>query len=163
MDAQALQTNLETLLRNSQPTTRQLRDVLVDYYAAVVTPFLRKGLAHTHPEADDALVRRLLIARLTTLWNDLGSPWEQPGLEALARFRERIDRYACVRNEPPWQRVRQLIDELILQVAIEERVRATKTRAPVRRLRVIVGGGEVSEPRGCLKLVRAAESEAMPG
>jgi hypothetical protein len=160
MDAQTLETNLEAVLRNARPTLRDVRDALVDYFAAVATPFIEKGLAHTHPDADPALVRRLLVARLSTLWNDLGAPWDAPTVEALARFRERIDRYACVRDELPWRRSQRLLDELLLQVAVEERVRALRARAPVRRLKVIEGGGEVTEPRGQLRLVREGESES---
>lgn len=154
MDLRELEVTLEAALAVSRPTTRDVRDALVDYYAAVARPFIERGLQHTHPEADDALIRRIMMMRLGRLWGDLGSAWEKPTLEDLSRLRARIDKYACVKDDAPLLKARRLLDDLMLSAAVSERLRSVKARKPMRRLKLIEGGGEISEPRGQLRIVR---------
>jgi hypothetical protein len=156
MDLHDLEITLEAALAVSRPTPRDVRDALVDYYAVVARPFIQKGLSHTHPEAAEPMVRRLLMLRLSTLWHDLPSPWETPTLADLRLFRERIDRYACVREDEKFLKTRRLMDDIMLAASVGERVRQMKAgRAPAMKLRVIEGGGEISQPRGALRVVRS--------
>ena len=160
MDMRELEITLEAALAVTRPTPRDVRDALVDYYATVARPFILKGLAHTQPNADEPVVRRMLMLRLGTLWNDLGSPWDNPSLEDLRLFRERIDRYACVRENEQLLKTRRLIDDLMLAAAVSERVRTLK-QGHMPKLELIDGGGEVSEPRGQLRLVRDEEAKTL--
>jgi hypothetical protein len=144
MDLHDLEITLEAALAVSRPTPRDVRDALVDYYAVVARPFIQKGLSHTHPEAAEPMVRRLLM------------PWETPTLADLRLFRERIDRYACVREDEKFLKTRRLMDDIMLAASVGERVRQMKAgRAPAMKLRVIEGGGEISQPRGALRVVRS--------
>jgi hypothetical protein len=153
MDFRELEITLEAALAVTRPSPRDVRDALVDYYATVARPFIQKGLSHTQPLADESVIRRMLMLRLGTLWNDLGSPWDNPSLEDLRVFRERIDRYACVRDDERLLKTRRLIDDLMLAAAVSERVRALKAGRASPKLEVIDGGGELSPPRGQLRIV----------
>jgi hypothetical protein len=153
MDYRELEITLEAALAVTRPSPRDVRDALVDYYATVARPFIEKGLSHTQPTADESVVRRMLMLRLGTLWNDLGSPWDSPSMDDLRVFRERIDRYACVREDERLLKTRRLIDDLMLAAAVSERVRALRQGKAVPKLELIQGGGEVSPPRGQLHVV----------
>jgi len=155
MDVNELETTLEAALAVTRPNPRDVRDALVDYYAVVARPFIQKGLSHSQPDANETIVRRLMMLRLGTLWNDLESPWDNPTLEDLKIFRERIERYACVKpDDEKMLKARRLIDDLMLAAAVSERIRSMKTGKPVLpQLEVIEGGGEISAPRGQLRLV----------
>lgn len=158
MDLRELELTIEATLATNRPRARDLRDVLVDYFLAVGRPFMEKGLEHTHPDADERLVRRLLLVRLGSLWRDLGTRWDDPSVADLAVFRRRIDAYACVRpDDESLARARRLIDSLQLAVTVTERLLGLTRPAPARRLMLIDGGGERTEPRGRLELVRPAE------
>lgn len=154
MDLTQLEISLEAALSNRRPSPRDVRDALVDYYAAVTRPFIERGLAHTHPKADDGIVRRLLMLRLASLWKDAESPWSAPTLTDLEAFRLRIERYACVAEDERLAKSRRLLDDLMLAAKVGARLGAARQRA-LRRLRVIPGGGEASSPRGTLHLVRS--------
>ena len=161
MDLQELEVTLEAALAVTRPTARDVRDALVDYYAAVARPFLLRGLIHSNPEPDEQLVRRLLMLRLGVLWNDLGSAWDTPALEDLRIFRRRIDQYACAGTDERYDKARRLIDQLVIAAAIGEHVKLVRARPPIRRFTLIRGGGRVTEPRGQLKLVQP-EAEKPP-
>jgi hypothetical protein len=154
MDVRELEITIEATLAASRPTTRDLRDALVDYFVLVTRPFIEKGLAHTHPDADEGLIRRLLLSRLSALWRGLPSKWEAPRIEDLLAFRLRIERYACVRPDERMERARRLLDDLALAATIADKLRNVKQKSPVRKLKLISGGGEVTEPRGRLAIVR---------
>jgi len=153
MDAKELEVVLEAALALRHPTKKDLRDALVDYFVAAATPFIRRGLAHTEPDADEATVSRLVMARLNTLWQDVSPLRGEPSLEGLARFRQRIDRYACAAENPALERPRRLLDELLVATAVSERLRSPAARAA--RLRLIRGEGGGGAPRGVLRLVAA--------
>lgn len=154
MEIRDLETTLEAALAVTRPTARDVRDALVDYFATVARPFVLRGLSYTEPAADDATIRRLLMLRLGTLWHDLPSSWDQPTLQDLGRFRERIEQYACVKENPALGRSRRLLDDLMLAATVSERLETLKARRTMRRLEVFDGGCEVSPPRGQLRLVR---------
>ena len=162
MDARELEITLEATLAMSRPTPRDLRDAIVDYYVVAARPFLEQGLAYTHPDADEGVIRRLLLLRLTTLWHGRASSWDDPKMADLIVFRARIEQYACVRSSPRFLRVQQLLDDLVLAVTIGERVHDLARRIPRRRLRLISGGGEVSAPRGRLAVVRPEAQLSVP-
>lgn len=159
MEMQELEVTLEATLAVARPTLRDVRDALVDYYSTVARPFIAKGLLHTQPEADEPLIRRLLLTRLTTLWGDLPSPWEDPSMDDLRVFRRRIDEYACVRDRDQLQRIRRLLDEIVLAASLGAALRKDP-KDPHRGLQVIQGGGEQTPPRGELHLVQPLEPEA---
>lgn len=164
MDVRDLEISLEATLAVTWPSTKDVRDALVDYFVVVARPFVLRGLAHSEPAADEATVRRILNARLGTLWRNLGSRWEEPSVDDLARFRERIEHYACVRrDDPTLQRARRLLDDLLLAAAVSERLRAVRQRTGQRRLRVIAGGGQRTAPRKLLKLVPPEQSAGGTG
>jgi len=153
MDVPELEITLEAALAVTRPTARDVRDALVDYYTAVARPFILRGLAHTSPQPDEGLVRRLLMLRLGVLWNDLGSPWDSPALEDLRIFRRRIDQYACAGPDARYDKARRLIDQLVIAAAIGEHVKLVRERPPIRKFMLIRGGGRVTAPCGRLKLV----------
>ena len=158
MDVRELESTLEATLAVTRPTPHDLRDALVDYYAAVARPLILRGLVHTHVGPDEALVRRLLMLRLGVLWNDLGSSWDAPALEDLRIFRRRIEQYACADAEDQFEKSRRLIDQLVIAATIGEHVRLTRGQASSHRFTLIPGGGRgVSQPSGRLKLVRPEE------
>ncbi len=162
MELQELEVTLEATLAVARPTLRDVRDALVDYYSTVARPFIAKGLIQTQPEAGEPLIRRLLLARMTTLWADLASPWEDPSLNDLQTFRRRIDADACVRERDQLQRVCQLLDEIVLAASLGEELQ--KDRKDLRRgFHVIQGGGEQTPPRGDLHLVPPPEVPAVSG
>jgi hypothetical protein len=163
MDLRPLEATLESLRLAGRPTPRGIRDALVDYYATVARPYILKGLRHTQPDADDALVHRLLLLRIGTLWNDLPSTWESPTIEDLRTFRRRIDEYACVPDDPRFAKVRRLLDEVMLTAAVTARLELARARQPVRRFSLIRGGGVRTAPRGRLRLVSNASRPVPPG
>lgn len=154
MDVQQLESQLERAAQAKGPTPRDVRDALVDYYGFVGAAHVARGLVHTHPGADAALMRRLLVQRLTVLWRGLGSTWADPTLPALGALRERIDRWACARSMSELARAKGLLDEIFLAAAVTERMQAVKARPVARRLQVIEGGGATTPSRGRLRLVR---------
>ena len=156
MEAGDLETTLQATLAARAPSARDVRDALVDYFGLVGRSFVTKGLVHTDPEASDAVVRRMLVSRLALLWKGAGSTWDRPDLVDLAHLRTRIEQWSCVRGDTRYDRLRRLLDELFLAAAVTERMRAVRGRAPVRRFRLIEGGGELSPPRARLRLVRPA-------
>ena len=154
MEIRELEVTLEAALAVTRPTPRDVRDALVDYYATVARPFVVRGLAHTHPNADAGLIRRLLMVRLGLLWGDLDSPWAKPSLEDLKSFRQRVDDYACVRDRQELSRVRQLLDELLIAASVGETLRRSRAGIAAKpRFELISGGGRLSPPRGRLRLV----------
>jgi hypothetical protein len=152
MEMHELEVTLEATLAVARPTPRDVRDALVDYYSTVARPFIARGLFHTQPDAGEPMVRRLLLVRLTTLWGDLSSPWEDPTLDDLRIFRQRIDEYACVREHQQLHRIRRLLDEIVLAASIGGDLNKEPGKS-VRTFRVIQGGGEQTPPRGDLHLV----------
>jgi hypothetical protein len=153
MPPNELERTLEAMLK-TRPTARDLRDGLVSYYLVVGRPFILRGLSHLGTAPEESLVRRLLLSRVRLLWQGLSSPWESPTLGDLTTLRDRIDRHVGRPADLVGTRVLALMDELGLAAAVTERLR-TRPRPPivVRRLRVIEGGGDLSEPRGRLQLV----------
>lgn len=163
MEATDLEKVLQATLAVQRPTSRDVRDALVDYFVVAAGPFIQRGLAFSQPDADLATLRRLYEFRLRHLWRGLGSRFEEPALADLAQFRQRIDRYACVSaGTERLLRVRRLLDELMLSVVVRERLEAVRRRDPVRKLKPIEGGGETTAPRGQLRLVRETEPEPAP-
>lgn len=157
MDARELEILLEATLAVNRPSARDLRDALVDYFVLVGRPFVEKGLAYTHPNADEGLVRRILLTRLGLLWSGRCSPcspWEDPAVQDLVVLRRRIEQYACVCPAGHTPRLKKLLDDLVLAATISERAQALARLPRRRRLKLLAGGGEVSAPRGRLALVR---------
>ncbi len=148
-----LERTLEAMLK-TRPTARDLRDGLVTYYLVVGRPFILRGLSHLGTAPDESLIRRLLLSRARLLWQGLSSSWESPSLGDLTTLRDRIDRHIGRPADLVGTRTLALLDELALAAAVTERMK-TRPRPPivVRRLRIIEGGGDVSEPRGRLQLV----------
>lgn len=144
-----LESGLEEALQLRRTTECDLRDALVDYYAIVARPHVVAGLRHTQPDADDAVVRRLMVARVGTLWGDLPSPWGNPTLIDLKRFKDRIDRYACISDDPSLDRVNQLLEQLFLAATVRERLPAARAR----RFKIVARGSPNEPPRGRLHLV----------
>lgn len=162
MELEELEHTLEAALAVTRPTTRDVRDALVDFYMTAARPFVVRGLSHTHPGAEEAVIRRVLALRLPALWRQLRSPWEEPTLDDLARFRQRIENYACVVRDERFNRTRRLLDSLMLGAAVANRLESVRQRKATRRLKVVEGGGELSPPRGHLRLVREAPEPAAP-
>jgi hypothetical protein len=154
MDVTRLEDTLVTALA-ARPTTRNLRNILVDYYTLAARPHIERGLRHTAPGFADDTVRRILLLRIGTLWHDLASTWDEPSLEDLRTFRRRIEDYACVRHDPQFSRTQRLLDELMLAAAVSRRVDAARARQRPRKFLVIEGGGRRSAPCGRLRLVGA--------
>lgn len=161
MEEGDLETMLKATLKSRELTVRNVRDALVDYYGLVGRRFVAKGLQHTDPHADDALVRRLLVERLALLWKTSNSPWDKPDLRDLARLRIRIEQWSCCRADERYVRLRSLMDELFLAAAVAQGILAVKARTPARKLELINGGAELSPPRGRLRILRNATTNAV--
>jgi hypothetical protein len=156
MESADLEKVLRATLAVQHVTARDVRDALVDYFVVAAGPFIQRGLRYSQPDADAATLRRLYELRLRLLWHGLPSKFDAPTLADLARFRQRIDRYACVAAaDARLLHVRRLLDELMLAVAVRERLEAVRGRVPLRRFQSIDGGGETTAPCGRLALVRA--------
>lgn len=156
-----LETMLKTTLRNRAPTARQVRDALVDYFGLVGRRFVAKGLQHTDPGADDAQVRRMLVARLALLWKSARSTWDEPDLRDLLALRLRIEQWACCQTDERYAELRRLLDELFLAAAVAQGIKAVKEKTPAaRRLKLIRGGAELSPPKGRLRILRQAPTSA---
>jgi hypothetical protein len=155
MELRELELTLETTLAVTRPTPREVRDGLVDYYSTIAKPFVVKGLAFTDPKADETLVRRLMLARLGLLWQDLSSPWDRPTLDDLRVFRRRIERYSCMKHDPGMVKIGELIDQLFLGASVGERLEASRAKKPVRRFQLVEGGGNLTAPIGKLRLLKA--------
>lgn len=160
MEEGDLETVLKGTLNARELTTRHVRDALVDYYGLVGRRFVAKGLQHTDPDADDALVRRMLVERLALLWKGANSSWDKPELRDLALLRIRIEQWSCCRTDERYLNVRNLLDQLFLAAAVAQGIRAVKARTPVRKLELITGGAHLSPPKGRLRLIRKTTTTA---
>jgi hypothetical protein len=167
MPPSELERTLEAMLK-TRPTARDLRDGLVSYYLVVGRPFILRGLSHLGTVPEETLVRRLLLSRVRLLWQGLSSPWESPSLADLTILRDRIDQHVGRPGDIVGPRTLALLDELALATAVTDRLKSRKPPIVVRKLRVIEGGGELSEPRGRLQLLpppmapQAMKGEAEP-
>lgn len=158
MELRELEQTLETTLAVTRPSPREVRDGLVDYYSTIARPFIERGLAFTDPDADESVIRRIMLVRLGTLWQDLGSPWDRPTMDDLRTFRRRIERYSCFKHEPGIAKIGELLDQLFLSASVSERLTTTRERMATRHFQVIEGGGNATAPLGKLRLIRADDA-----
>lgn len=77
-------------------TNYELRDALVEWFAALAEPQIRVGLRYTSPEASPEEVRRILNQRAMAFFHGLGSTFDDPHLIDLRRVKSRMDSYLRV-------------------------------------------------------------------
>lgn len=162
MDVRDLEISLESALAVTWPSRRDVRDALVRYFVTLARPMVLQGMQAKLDEkaggkgakVEEAALRKQLNTRLAILWAGSSAQWEDPALDELIRFRERIESFASLRREDPeLKRARQLLSDLFLATAVAERLRALRRRSHRQGLRLIQGGGEISAPRHTLRLV----------
>lgn len=153
---EALERMLVEWLATRRPRPRDLRDALRGYLSIVAGPSIRRSLAHTSLQPDEALVVRLAAARMRGLWVGSSSPWEAPACADLTALRQRIDRQYPPPADGRLDRIRSLLSDLAVAAVVTERLAALR-RPLARGLQLIDGGGETSAPAGRLHVVRAEE------
>jgi hypothetical protein len=91
--------NLESLAARAafgKITNLEVRDALVEWFAALAEPQIRQGLRYTSPTAGPGEVRRLLHQRSLAFFHGLDSTFDDPLLADLRRVKTRMDSYLRV-------------------------------------------------------------------
>jgi hypothetical protein len=91
--------NLESLAARAafgKISNVEVRDALLEWFAALAEPQIRQGLRYTAPAAGPVEVKRLLRQRSMAFFHGLGSTFAEPHLADLRRVKTRMDSYLRV-------------------------------------------------------------------